>query len=95
MITLPNSLDQDRARHDVGPDLDPSYLTLMVFLKDEKVDFEINQQVTKKHEILPSRQSPYGPRHKKTCLRRFANNKGADQPAHARSLISTFVIRFL
>ena len=24
----------------------------------------------------------------------FANNKGADQPAHQRSLISTFVIRF-
>ena len=25
----------------------------------------------------------------------FANNTGADQPAHPRSLISTFVIRFL
>ena len=25
----------------------------------------------------------------------FANNKGADQPAHSRSLISAFVIRFL
>ena len=25
----------------------------------------------------------------------FANNKGADQPAHTRSLISTFVIRYL
>ena len=25
----------------------------------------------------------------------YANNKGADQPAHPRSLISTFVIRFL
>ena len=32
---------------------------------------------------------------KKTCLRGFANNKGADQPAHTRSLISTFVIRYL
>ena len=30
-----------------------------------------------------------------TCLRGFANNKGADQPAHTRSLISAFVIRFL
>ena len=37
----------------------------------------------------------YGPRRKKTCLRGFANNKGADEPAHPRSLISTFVIRFL
>ena len=33
-----------------------------------------------------------GPRRKKTCLRSFENNKGADQPAHLRSLISDFVI---
>ena len=32
---------------------------------------------------------------KKTCLRGFANNTGADQPAHPRSLISAFVIRFV
>ena len=25
----------------------------------------------------------------------YANNKGADQPAHPRSLISAFVVRFL
>ena len=25
----------------------------------------------------------------------YANNKGADQPAHSRSLISTFVVRYL
>ena len=31
----------------------------------------------------------FGPGRKKTCLRRFANNKGADQP-----LISAFVILF-
>ena len=31
----------------------------------------------------------------KTCLRRFANNTGADQPAHLCSLISAFVIRVL
>ena len=37
----------------------------------------------------------YGLRCEKTCLRGFANNTGADQPAHPRSLISTFVIRFL
>ena len=37
----------------------------------------------------------YWPRRKKTCLRRFANNKGADQPARPRSLISDFVFRFL
>ena len=28
-------------------------------------------------------------------VRGFANNTGADQPAHQRSLISAFVIRFL
>ena len=36
-----------------------------------------------------------GPRREKLCLRGFANNTGADQPAHPRSLISAFVIRFL
>ena len=35
----------------------------------------------------------FGPHREKTCLLRFANNKGADQPAHPRSLISAFVIR--
>ena len=38
--------------------------------------------------------TPSGPRREKTCLRGFANNKSADQPAHPRSLISAFVIRF-
>ena len=35
-----------------------------------------------------------GPRHKKNLSLVFAN-KGADQPAHPRRLISTFVIHFL
>ena len=35
------------------------------------------------------------PRCEKTCLRRLANTKDADQPAHPRSLISVFVIRCL
>ena len=29
------------------------------------------------------------------CLMPYVNNKGADQPAHQRSLISTFVVRCL
>ena len=37
----------------------------------------------------------FGPRPEKTCVRGCANNKGADQPAHPRSLISAFVIRLL
>ena len=32
-----------------------------------------------------------GPGHAKMCLMPYANNKGADQPAHPRSLISTLV----
>ena len=36
-----------------------------------------------------------GPRRKKTSLRGFANNKGANQPALSRSLISTFVVCLL
>ena len=39
--------------------------------------------------------SPYGPGHAKMCLMPYANNKGADQPAHLHSLISTFVVHCL
>ena len=35
----------------------------------------------------------FGPGHAKTCLKPYANNKGAAQ--HSRSLISTFVVRCL
>ena len=37
----------------------------------------------------------FGPQRKETCLRGYANNTGADQPAHPRSLFSAFVIHFL
>ena len=37
----------------------------------------------------------YGLRREKTCLRWFANDNGADQPAHPCSLISAFVICLL
>ena len=37
----------------------------------------------------------YGPCRDKTCLRVFANNTGADQPAHLGSLISAFLIHVL
>ena len=39
----------------------------------------------------------YGPRHAKTCLRpyaAYADSDGPDQPAHPRSLISTFTVRY-
>ena len=34
----------------------------------------------------------FGPGHAKMCLMPYANNKGTDQPAYRRSLISTFVV---
>ena len=34
----------------------------------------------------------YEPGHEKMCLMSYANKKGADQPAHPRSLISAFVV---
>ena len=34
LITFANSLDPGQARQNVGPDLDPNCLTLMVFLKE-------------------------------------------------------------
>ena len=40
-------------------------------------------------------QTTLWPRREKTCLWGFANNTGADQPAHPGRLISPVVIRFL
>ena len=37
----------------------------------------------------------FEPGHEKMCLMSYANNKGADQPAHPHSLISAFVVRCL
>ena len=37
----------------------------------------------------------FGPGHAKMCLMPYVNNKGADQPAHLCSLISTFVVHCL
>ena len=40
-------------------------------------------------------ESPSVSRHNIILLMPYANNKGTDQPAHPRSLISTFVVRTL
>ena len=37
----------------------------------------------------------YEPGHEKMCLMSYANNRGADQPAHPHSLISAFFVRCL
>ena len=41
-ITFANSLDPDQDQQNIGDDLDPNHLTLMVFLKEffEKLNFE-------------------------------------------------------
>ena len=44
---------------------------------------------------LSGHYNGYEPGHEKICLMPYANNKGADQPAHPRSLISAFVVRCL
>ena len=51
-----NSLDPDQALQNIGPDLDPNCLTLMVFLKEffEKVDFKGNHQTTKSIQNYPA-----------------------------------------
>ena len=56
---------------------------------NSKLEFENTER--KVFEILD--HLPFGPQREKTCLRGFANNKGADQPVHPHSLISAFVIR--
>ena len=45
--------------------------------------------------FVPIDMNVYEPSHEKTCLMSYANNKGADQPAHPRSLISAFIVRCL
>ena len=47
------------------------------------------------YALILKLESWYGPRREKSVLRGLANNTGADQPAHLRSLISAFVILFL
>ena len=53
-MAFASSLDPDQARQNVGPDLDPNCLTLMLFLQDffwEKSKKK-NQQVTNYHEKI-------------------------------------------
>ena len=54
-----------------------------------------NRGTAKLKRIYPVSQTQYKPGHVKMCPMPYANNKGADQPAHLRSLISTFVVRSL
>ena len=54
-LKFANSLDPDQDQPNVGPDLDPNSLTLMVFLK-ENINFENSQGMdpTKQHALIYS-----------------------------------------
>ena len=57
---------------------------------------ESTVKTSKERHLLESQNRLlYGPQREKTSLRGLANNTGADQPTHPRSLISAFVIRVL
>ena len=58
LLTFETSLDPDQARHSVGPVLDPICLAFgwYSWKNFSKSWFWKNQQTTKKHEKLPSRQ---------------------------------------
>ena len=47
------------------------------------------------HNFSMNKAIKYELGHEKMCLMSYANNKGTDQPAHSRSLISAFVVRCL
>ena len=65
----------------------------------EDVSLMLESPVVRIEEILTlkshEKSITYGPGHAKTCLMPYANNKGADQPAHHRNLISAFIVRSL
>ena len=57
-----------------------------------QINVEAHQKLSCLHYAIICLYTPYGPGHVKMCLMPYANNKGADQPAHPCSLISTFVV---
>ena len=71
---------------DVRPDISKS--TLFMYLGSEIRDPFI-------YSSFKNTTYTNEPGHEKMCLMSYANNKGADQPAHPRSLISAFVVRCL
>ena len=61
-----------------------------------KICLYITQNWARPPKIMQQRDSYIiEPGHEKMCLMLYVNNKGADQPAHSRSLISAFVVRCL
>ena len=70
----------------------PKYIYIFMF--DRQIWLLLNGLGYKDEKIREDRQEEEIQWNKKTCLRGFANNKGADQPAHPRSLISAIIIHY-
>ena len=60
----------------------------------DNVHVVVYQSSSIKARSLNFHERIYEPRHEKP-FSPYANNKGADQPVHPRSLISTFIVRSL
>ena len=72
-------------------------------IQNQKLNKLVDFHFKNLHRILPSHEKLYRwklsntswPGHANMCLMPYANNKGAGQLAHPRSLISTFVVHCL
>ena len=64
-------------------------MSVLIWIKTVCKGYQLIKPSTSKERVK------YGPQREKTCLLWFANNKGADQTAHPRSLIIAFIIHLL
>ena len=60
--------------------------------KHKKLSLNYHKITTDKTSKVQNKIA-FEPGHEKMCLMPYANNKGADHPAHSRSPISAFVVR--
>ena len=75
----------------------------MLFMALKHRNCTIKAERARKWQVLSQSSScllailsvTFEPGHEKMRLMSHANNKGADQPAHPRSLISAFIVRYL
>ena len=54
----------------------------------------LNREFDFRYKLQRHQCMSFAPQHEETLFCRFANNRGADQPAHPGSLISTIVIAY-
>ena len=75
----------------------PYLMAVHLFLRNNKPNLRSFFQLTVTNRQVWANvdQDQTGPGHVKMCLMPYVNNEGVDQPAHPRSLISTFVVHCL